>query len=63
MFIGDLYQSSHGLVVTYSHRQATLLLYVWVFVQNSSTSQCAMEHLQISHLILFYETLSSLGCV
>ena len=59
MFIGDLYQSSHGLVVTYSHRQATLLLYVWVFVQNSSTSQCAMKHL---HLISFFsfafETLS-----
>ena len=52
MFIGDLYQSSHGLVVTHSHRQeaTTLLLYVWVLFRTHQHHN-VQEHL---HLILFF---------
>ena len=59
MFIGDLYQSSHGLWWWLPLTQlptGDVIVVCVGFVQNSSTSQCAMEYLQISHLILFYET-------
>ena len=62
MFIGDLYQSSHGLVVRHSHRQATtLLLYVWVLFKTHQHHN-VQRNIYISSysLFVFWNTLAGL---